>query len=704
MEKLLEHLYKAALPAWQLQMLLFIIVTASTTILSTLALPSALSPVPIERFLLTSCDVYRKFHSISSETLLDPLMSMHPEFFRCDPISGLSLDFDRLDYTNSTFLLRQQPQKISNLTLKTTSTFRRLGSYLKKRPTGKNVGLSIATWFMPTNRNPERIQPILTIGNEYPVPKDFDYRTGCSGFDFRIAQFEKTVYVQYTSSDPVSSGYRCHDVRALDLTLETGNPTHVAVVFDSSSTAIYINGQVAVRGVSNHFTSMLRNWNFTKSNLLLFSASTSIDQLFHGSLHQIDLFDRSLDSSSLASLYKDGFITPAPSDVTVTARRDEINWIHQQSGDINESLSLNIGSWNESATVFQLEVELLSLPKQGILTYNASLISPNISRRFPVVDSVNSITLFYQLTESNYFNFPSMNMYGRNTPFALESFEFRIRAYDFNRTLIAVSPPVAQLIHVIQVNHPGILTGPSQAMLDAINPMEAIVPTPIEYLDTGDYDTVYVRVDLWADHGLLSLRVDGLRLAEFDKCRDRTGHGQWHCLGDGKRNRNMTFIAIPSDIRAILRYLSYHRLSPELPDQIHIQIWDGTGDLCLCPMEHLAQLQSFVTDNITFGFDHVPNVCYHQHITVEVPGYNTSEIDPLKKDEDHFGSFLGFLSIADLLFWGFVCFVVVFCVFSCRQVPRCSARGRAVDVIEENCIDDSVSTNNSVGDKDIVYL
>lgn len=157
----------------------------------------------------------------------------------------------------------------------------------------------------------------------------------------------------------------------------------------------------------------------------------------------------------------------------------------------------------------------------------------------------------------------------------------------------------------------------------------------------------------------------------------------------------MTFIAIPSDIRAILRYLTYHRLPPGLADQIHVQVWDGTGEeMCLSPSEQSARLSAVMSssDNSTVFTKPVQDRCYYQHIIVEIPGYNASDIDPLEPiDEERFNGFLGFLSIADLLFWGLVCSVIVFCALCCRHLPRCSARGRAVDVSSSNDIEEETS-------------
>jgi Concanavalin A-like lectin/glucanases superfamily len=665
---------------WDEKMFLFTLM-ALWIVPSTISLALAFIPVPVERFHLTSCNIYRTFPPNGSEALLSPLTTRHPEIFRCDPVNGLSLDFDLVEQIANT-----------TVALETASTVQNFGKHLEK----DQRGLTVAVWFTPTADNPERIQPILAFGGSNSSrAKGPEVLTRCPGFDFLISQFETMLYLQYTSSESLASGYRCHHVQASRSILKPAVLTHVAVVFDASETMLYLNGQAVILGIPNHFQNMLRNWNFSTSRLQLFSAPKAIFELFHGSIHQVDLFDQALGVDSMALLYGEGLLPVAPSVVSVSARIDEIHWMYQQSSTTNSSLSLQIGSRNATASVFQLEVELLSLPQHGSLRYNVTQVIDSTSRRFPVENSTNVITLHYQPAESEYFNVPLVNMYGRNIPFTPESFDFRIRAYDFKRKLIAISPTTTQLIQVVHVNHPGILTGPNQALLNSLNPVEAIVPTPIDFTDSLDFDTEYVRVDLWAEHGVLSLQVDGLRLAEFDTCRDRMDFGgQWQCVGDGKRNSNMTFIAIPSDVRAILRYLLYHRLPPGLADKIHVQVWDGTGEeMCLSPSEQLVRLQSFLTENSTFFSQSVQNRCYYHHITVEVPGYNSSDIDPLEpKDEARFSGFLGFLSIADLLFWGLVCFVIVFCAISCRQLPRCSARGRAVDVGNDDEHDIAIPT------------
>jgi Concanavalin A-like lectin/glucanases superfamily len=658
------------------------------------------APVPIERYMLTSCNVYREFPSIYNATtsLLGPLLpSIHAEFFRCDPMHGLSFDLDWIE-GNSTSLLEQLVPKPM---LETKSTFMAMGQRLNEKHFPENVGFTVATWFTPTLSHPKSIQPIVTVGGKAPTPTDFDYRTGCPGHDLMISQFQKTIYIQYTSSDLVASGFRCHHIRAFGYDLDDAVPTHVAVVFDATDSHIYVNGNRAVSGIPVQFDTMMANWNATDSNVQLLASYTS-SEIFRGSIHQVDFFDQALNKSQVAALYDERIIQVSPSLLSVSAKIDEESWIRQ---DANETLSLHIGSWNASASVFNLEVELVSLPQHGILSYNGTQITAKTRRRFPIGFNSTTITFDYRLTEPNYFSFPSINMYGRETLFLPEFFDFRIRAYNFNRSLIALSPTTTQPIQVIHVNHPGHLAAPNNVVLDIMNPMTAIVPGPVFYNDTLDYDMDYVRVDVWADYGLLSMSTDGLRLADFDSCKNRV-EGEWQCIGDGIKNSNMTFMAIPSDVRSVLRYLSYERSSPTLADEINIRVSDGTGAMCLSQLEHNARMQSILgIDSWSTTHPSFRDECFQTHAIIPVPGYNSTDQDPLnpnRRNGSNRGGFLGFLSIADLIFWGLICAVIAFCILCCRQLPRCSARGRAVDVdnsVHSTDDDPSILVSTTTGEK-----
>ncbi len=498
------------------------------------------------------------------------------------------------------------------------------------------------------------------------------------------------------------------------------------------------------------------------------------------------------DGTTIATMVAgDGVVVTTP---MITARSDQVrNVLHQSTDDENyhnetSSIQFHIGSDSTSANTIRLILDIVSLPQHGILIFNnndsndytnTTLISLNPrNHRFPIDIAQSLVSLTYQLTDRSYFNTPTKNAFGvKIRPFDdpnIESFEFRIRAYfyfnntyssssgtiDSNETtnpmprtqshfkLIAISPIMTQMIHVVHVHYPGTLIMPnpvhvavtriplrSATFSDSVTmatKIEAMILSPIRYVDTADYDIYHVRVDIWVEYGtgLLSLHEDGLPLAHF--CQNdnyagwindtmHTDHTKlWNCHGNGTHNPNMTFVAIPSDIEVILRYLRYETIvvhdngiHGQLPEdtidrRIHIHISDGIGGtMCLNEWEHnrlfLANADLFWDPspftNITTLLGSREKKCYQTMVVIPIPSYNNSAISHLwnATDPDMYlqspkEGFFDFLNIADVLFWGFVCMVIAGCTSSYRKLLRCVARGKGIDV--ENWDDDHNNGNN----------
>ena len=410
---------------------------------------------------------------------------------------------------------------------------------------------------------------------------------------------------------------------------------------------------------------------------------------------------------------------------------------------------------------------------------NTTLISLNPrNHRFPIDIGQSLVSLTYQLTDRSYFNTPTKNAFGvkiraYDDP-NIESFEFRVRAYlYFNNTnssssgtnernettntmppsqsqfkLISISSIMTQMIHVVHVNHPGtlIMPTPVHAIVTRIplrsatfsdgatmaTKIDAMILSPIQYADTADYDIYHVRVDIWVEHGtgFLSLHEDGLQRARF--CQNDsnaswindTMHTDetklWNCHGNGTHNQNMTFVAIPSDIEVILRYLRYESIvvhdndiqgqSPEdtIDRRIHIRVSDGIGGtMCLNEWEHnrlsLANADLLwdpsAGTNITTSLGSREKKCYQSLVVIPIPSSNNSSIghlwnstDPNMYLQSPNEGFFDFLNIADVLFWGFVCMVIAGCTSTYRKLLRCVARGKGIDA--ENWDDDHNNGNN----------
>ena len=339
--------------------------------------------------------------------------------------------------------------------------------------------------------------------------------------------------------------------------------------------------------------------------------------------------------------------------------------------------------------------------------------------------------------------------------------------------LISISPIVTQIIHVVHVNHPGTLIVPNPLQIAVSSsdipwrPLKniadvttsqqmskALLLSPIQYIDTYDYDMDYVRVDIWVEYesgGVLTLHDDGIHLANFcqnqivlafntsnddivEHTNDTTSSSNqsWNCQGNGLQNHNMTFVAIPSDIEIILRYLQYEHIVIENEDiqnerndpNIYIRIYDGIGGMCLNertlhqlrrPTNPPTDSWDPITATIVPPIDHsttttlnITNIissrreeqCYQTTAIIPIPTYrgmnhsigiSDPDVSWMLHPHDHF---FDFLNIADVVFWGLVCLGIAGCTCIYRKLPHCAARGKAIDVEQND--DDAVNNTNHV--------
>lgn len=661
---------------------------------------------PIERYSLTSCDIFRTFPSLSEFSYLGSLLSSHPELLKCDTCGGVRVDLKVL------LISQQKVHPPPPVLLATPSTLANLQEHMLEI---NATGFAAAAWFTPSLKNRAPIQPIVTIGGKKPPNLLDDLVTpGCPGYDFQIAQFQGSILVSFTDGDPARN---CIYIRAYDAPLTNVTvPTHVAVTIDSHFTYIYVNGNAVVAGAPNMFDPTLQHWsNMTPSALQLFTTSAS-NNTFQGAIHQVDMFDRCLNASQVVAVHQQGIIYVQPSKITVTAKVDKVSNVIRQ--DSTEPLSLNLASWNTTKTVFKLVVKVITLPKHGILSFNRSAaVNLTAESRVPIAMNSSTVVLEYKLNSTEYFNVPTVNAYNEDLHLEPESFQFRVLALNAKSKVIAMSAVVTQYVHVIHVNHPGVLSAPAEAILDVVDPTMAIV-TGTDYSDPLDCNMDRVRVDLWAEHGELSLHPAFVTLADFNSCRlrgdDATSSSWWQCTGDGIQDRNMTFVAVPSDIPFILRNLTYRQNNSVLSstttntkttagggitidDTITVRVLDGSGGMCLDEAEHIKYQARF---NNTVTFTSIRDGCFQQQAVVRVFGSAMNNtVNPNKNScgDGGGGGIFGsdFLSLASLLFWGLVIVFIAGCALLCCRIFRCIARGKAVEV-DDNSICENVCEESRV--------
>ena len=643
---------------------------------------------PIERYALTSCDLYRTVPSLIIPSFSGSLVSLLPERLECETSKGMhkSSDDEFGSFASS---------KWQYLPLLESEALESLQESL----TNNTSGFALATWFMPA---PEaeaadiyQMQPIVTLGTQAPPNSPDDmYGPGCPGYDLQIMQFQRKIHISYADGDP---GRSCRYLRvdSFNLLNWVGKKIHVVLTFDSMYTNLYVNGVGRILGARNLFEPTLKHWNMEENTIQLFGAYSS-EYIFGGSIQQLDIFGNALDVAQVSELYSEGVQqVKQPTPIVVLAEPQLIG-NHMRQDDTGTPMMLQVGSTNSSSFVLQLDVEVLSLPKHGKLISTAGSIGTiSVGTRSPIGVGNSSVAFRFELSSDDYFNQPNFDAHGGDLMVEPESFHFRILAYDAKNPiqLLAVSPIMTQSVHVLHVNHPPVrLDGPDQAVLDLVKHNKAVVADLVFEDDPRDFSMDRVRVDVWAKHGEVSLASSLRSLADFDSCRSRSS---WKCVnGPG---RTLTFVALPDDVSLILRNLEYTNLSPSGDsDEIVVRVSDGAGGMCLTNAEHWEFQQSLMDQNAknrTLLFDSVRDNCFQIQATIRVPGYDTTNQPSNRggtsgKSHDFFDS----VGVPDLIFLVVVVVLVACCACCLRKCPSCMARGVAVEVDND---DESFVMENS---------
>lgn len=263
----------------------------------------------------------------------------------------------------------------------------------------------------------------------------------------------------------------------------------------------------------------------------------------------------------------------------------------------------------------QLTFELTALPQNGMLFDGPKSPPLQVGSRLKNEDGESSMdsAIVYYKSNADFFNSPTLSTAGQaypESPFRNESFEFRVVTYNDSSVLTGVSSCVDQEVIVRNVNDPPSLSVPDRLLwtgstfssflwdraecsgrtseweqYDASENecQSQLIFNGINVTDK-DLDIDFVRVDVNSSQGILSLNTVHLGLAEFASCSGRN-QSTWQCKGSGTGDKQMTFLAKPNDINAILNGLVYESLDAGT-DLIQISIYDGEGEGCLTGEEH----------------------------------------------------------------------------------------------------------------------
>jgi len=608
---------------------------------------------PLERYTFTSCNINRAFDSLSNETLLGMLQTPHPDVFACNRQQGLHLWPDNNNNNNN---------NNTKSILETTSSLEKLQRYLQDT---HSTGLSISLWLQPATTNFDTIQPILTVGATTRNKLEDD-SSGCPGFDLQISQYRNHFLLHYTDNDPAQS---CRILLLRQLSL-THQMTHFVVVWSNIETSIYVDNEAVLWGLPNHFNTTLLHWNVSDT-MQLFGNYQSKD-VFQGSIYQVSLFDQALNTFQVSSLYEEGIVYVEASPLVLVAQAWNNVTLAQ---DASRPTTIWLGGSNTSTPNLQLAMKILSSPQHGQLTVNMNATVDNDRLLIPF--GSNGLRVQYTLTTTDYFTVPRINANGAHLDFLeSESFDFQLVAVDTFGTVLHTSAPVTQYVHVRHVNHRPVLKTPEAAVQSLEDP-DLLLIQGIKVRDTQDFDLDRIRITVSAKAGRLTLATAYRHLADFDSsCRERTYSG-WQCVGDGYADRNMTFLAIPSDVERILDNLEYQGFVKGATDEIVVQVWDGAGGHCLSEQEH-----GQYTDDFGNSFASIRRECFHAVGTIHVPEFKTGD----KNGDDEGSGIFGIpntdiknFGLADFLFWLLVIVIIVGCCCCAGNAWHCLARGKRVE-------------------------
>jgi hypothetical protein len=526
---------------------------------------------PFERYVLTPCETV--YPSLAGEdTLAGPLVSSNDELVDCGVASGIFATDAAV--TTEGMIHGGSPVAI----METRDT---LAAFQQHFQQSLRTGLAVSLYFKPSADGFQVQQPILTAGSNVIMNDSQEYQEGCSGFNVLLGQYQGHLLVKYTDNDPAKS-CRVLLIRSVDLV--ANQLTHVAVVWSDSQTDIYVDGQPVAIGVPNAFDTTLTNWDPSGSWQLL--GNYQSDAVFTGSILQFSILDQALTPTQVSTIYNQGLVIVEPQELPVLEAEVWANVTISQ-GWMNP-VALRLGGPSVSTKKLPLMIQVLSLPRQGVLTLqgqeddNNTLLAVNSLLPLPI--NASELALHYTLGSARYFNAPEINGYGVDLQLNAESFDYRLVTLDVTQdNIVAASPPVTQSLQVVHVNHRPTIRAPDQAFV-LQDPDEFLV-YGIQLSDPLDFNLDRVRVDAWSKVGQLTLNSANRVRANFSSCSDRT-YSAWQCVGDGVLDRKVTFAAIPDDIASIFANLRYKSLVPGMEDEITIRVSDGSGGSCLSQREH----------------------------------------------------------------------------------------------------------------------
>uniref|UniRef100_A0A7S4EME1 Uncharacterized protein n=1 Tax=Pseudo-nitzschia australis TaxID=44445 RepID=A0A7S4EME1_9STRA len=361
----------------------------------------------------------------------------------------------------------------------------------------------------------------------------------------------------------------------------------------------------------------------TQSNVKS-NTDTDTKSIFPGTIHRVALYSQDLDEENVNNLYHEG-VKKREKDPSKTFFDDSgytfepLRLVASTITPAKEhsimgasvvqgfSVAISVGGMdvsNSTTSLWDTMVEIVKIPLYGDLVGPENSIV-RAGDRIPLAEGHARTGLIYQHVREDYFSVPRTSFHGTPLPNAGlpdESFSYRLIAVpkgndnpesDREVVLLGRSETVRQELIILHRNHPPSLQGLPQEVVVPDWQSTASSARPWATLgnetvlsDEVDYDIDRVKIDLWTLNGTLTIDLEKQELraiAEITNCANPSPPPEagmdWIC--DGQKDRNMTFLATPSDVSRILSNVKYTSLHWNQRDTIFLKISDGNGAPCL---------------------------------------------------------------------------------------------------------------------------
>jgi hypothetical protein len=461
-----------------------------------------------------------------------------------------------------------------------------------------------------------------------------------------VGQYGSHILLRYQELAPLVN---CKVFLLREVNLSAFVTVQLTLVVGVDEVVSYVNGELLAKSSGLNFRLARDD---TESQVHLFGSSGEDVDHFRGSLFALASFDRRLTAKEVGAL----------SGTTC----GEISFPVYDLLDLvlPEPLVIGQGSNESHAISFPrpdlstVEYAILSQPIQGILRWNDEPVTVG-SRVKP--DEAN---LEYELTNTQYFNQPHVNVRSEDLGLSEEAFSYRLLSYDDDGFLNAKSRILDFPVAVQNVNHRPRVQAPPR-FHQSKEDRNLFVATGTKLLDPDDYDLNRVRVDIHTWQGRLSLPEESRSTMLAYACGGRTASA-WQCVGDGRQDRRLTFVAAPSDVTRILHRLEYRGLATGLADNVTITVYDGQGGECLTASEHWQYQQQ-----VGNRYPSLHRGCQMVRTVIDVPVVDAESFTGGSTREANESL------VPDVMFWLF--FLLVLCCCGGDRLRKCAMRGSAVD-------------------------